>query len=75
MDDQLRAYMSGSSSSNAHVVSQVNLENEMGTTVKPPKLMSMDEYVAWKEKFTYWVQAMHFPGWVSIEKGIHYSSG
>ena len=48
---------------------QYNLENEMGTSVKPPKLMVLDEYEGWQEKFMYWVQAMYFQSWVSIDKG------
>ena len=30
-----------------NILQNVNLENELGTMKKPPKLMSLDEYSGW----------------------------
>ncbi|XP_021975488.1 uncharacterized protein LOC110870613 [Helianthus annuus] len=43
------------------------MENELGTMQKPPKLMSLDEYVGWSGRFKNWVQANHFECWMKIE--------
>jgi len=59
----------GASSSNTNAVHQMNIDNEMGTTTKPPKLMNMDEFESWKEKFVNWVQANHFHSWVVVVSG------
>ncbi|KAF5767914.1 hypothetical protein HanXRQr2_Chr14g0630271 [Helianthus annuus] len=39
------------------------LENETGTTQKPPKLMSIEEYSGWAERFENWVQAYYLDAW------------
>ncbi|KAJ0508372.1 hypothetical protein HanIR_Chr11g0516481 [Helianthus annuus] len=39
------------------------LENETGTTQKPPKLMSIEEYSGWAERFENWVQAYFLDAW------------
>ncbi|KAM0062167.1 hypothetical protein Hdeb2414_s0004g00144881 [Helianthus debilis subsp. tardiflorus] len=46
----------------------MNLENETGTTQKPPKLMSIEEYYGWKDRFENWVQANHLRSWECILK-------
>ncbi|KAJ0948206.1 hypothetical protein HanRHA438_Chr01g0024551 [Helianthus annuus] len=45
----------------------VNMENELGTMQKPPKLMNIDEYSGWSGRFKTWVQANHFKCWMKIE--------
>ncbi|KAJ0429923.1 hypothetical protein HanHA300_Chr17g0662981 [Helianthus annuus] len=55
-------------SSPAAVVQAMNLENETGTTQKPPKLMSIEEYYGWKDRFENWVQANHLRSWECILK-------
>ncbi|XP_021979637.1 uncharacterized protein LOC110875741 [Helianthus annuus] len=52
----------------ASIIQNVNLENELGTMQKPPKLMSLDEYSGWSGRFKNWVQANHFECWMKIEK-------
>ncbi|KAJ0477395.1 putative transcription factor interactor and regulator CCHC(Zn) family [Helianthus annuus] len=51
----------------ASIVQNVNMENELGTMQKPPKLMSLDEYAGWSGRFKNWVQANHFECWMKIE--------
>ncbi|KAM0052430.1 putative transcription factor interactor and regulator CCHC(Zn) family [Helianthus debilis subsp. tardiflorus] len=55
-------------SSPAAVVQAMNLGNEMGTTQKPLKLMSIEEYYGWKDRFENWVQANHLRSWECILK-------
>ncbi|MFS7923386.1 hypothetical protein Hanom_Chr03g00260111 [Helianthus anomalus] len=43
------------------------LENEMGTMQKPPKLMNIEEYKGWEERFENWVQANYFDAWECVE--------
>ncbi|KAM0036511.1 putative transcription factor interactor and regulator CCHC(Zn) family [Helianthus debilis subsp. tardiflorus] len=50
------------------VVQAINIENETGTTQKPPKLMSIEEYYGWKDRFENWVQANHLRSWECILK-------
>ncbi|KAJ0809609.1 putative transcription factor interactor and regulator CCHC(Zn) family [Helianthus annuus] len=54
------------SSSPAAIAQAMNLENETGTTQKPPKLMSIEEYYGWKDRFENWVQANHLRSWECI---------
>ncbi|KAF5821543.1 hypothetical protein HanXRQr2_Chr01g0015241 [Helianthus annuus] len=49
------------------IVQNVNMENELGTMQKPPKLMNIDEYSGWSGRFKTWVQANHFECWMKIE--------
>ncbi|KAJ0832759.1 putative transcription factor interactor and regulator CCHC(Zn) family [Helianthus annuus] len=53
-------------SSPAAIAQAMNLENETGTTQKPPKLMSIEEYYGWKDRFENWVQANHLRSWECI---------
>ncbi|KAJ0878880.1 hypothetical protein HanRHA438_Chr10g0444941 [Helianthus annuus] len=53
----------------ASIVQNVNMENELGTMQKPPKLMNIDEYSGWSERFKTWLQANHFECWMKIESG------
>ncbi|KAJ0808800.1 putative transcription factor interactor and regulator CCHC(Zn) family [Helianthus annuus] len=43
------------------------LENETGTSQKPPKLMDTDDYNAWSERFGNWVEAYHLDAWEHTE--------
>ncbi|KAF5787411.1 putative transcription factor interactor and regulator CCHC(Zn) family [Helianthus annuus] len=52
----------------ASIAQNMNLENETGTTQKPPKLMSIEEYYRWKDRFENWVQANHLRSWECILK-------
>ncbi|KAJ0599090.1 putative transcription factor interactor and regulator CCHC(Zn) family [Helianthus annuus] len=46
----------------------MNMENETETLQKPPKLMGIEEYYGWKDRFENWVQANHLRSWECIEK-------
>ncbi|KAF5799062.1 hypothetical protein HanXRQr2_Chr07g0300231 [Helianthus annuus] len=52
----------------ASIAQNMNLENETGTLQKPPKLMSIEEYYGWKDRFENWVQANHLRSWECILK-------
>ena len=43
-----------------------NIDNEMGTTTKPARLLSMDRFETWKENFENWVQAHHITSWLAM---------
>ncbi|XP_035834086.1 uncharacterized protein LOC118482627 [Helianthus annuus] len=58
----------GVTQSPASIIQNVNLENELGTMKKPPKLMSLDEYSGWSGRFKNWVQANHLECWIKIER-------
>ncbi|KAM0052325.1 hypothetical protein Hdeb2414_s0007g00246941 [Helianthus debilis subsp. tardiflorus] len=51
-----------------NILQNVNLDNELGTMQKPPKLMSLDEYSGWSVRFKNWVQANHLESWIKIER-------
>ncbi|KAJ0604373.1 hypothetical protein HanHA300_Chr02g0049061 [Helianthus annuus] len=55
----------------AAIAQAMNLENETGTTQKPPKLMSIEEYYGWKDRFENWVQANHLRSWNAYWKSTH----
>ncbi|XP_021992094.1 troponin T, skeletal muscle-like [Helianthus annuus] len=44
------------------------LENEIGTSQKPPKLLDIDDYNGWSEHFGNWVEAYHLDAWEHTEK-------
>ncbi|KAJ0887198.1 putative transcription factor interactor and regulator CCHC(Zn) family [Helianthus annuus] len=52
----------------ASIAQNMNLENETGTMQKPPKLMSIEEYYGWKDRFENWVQANDPRSWECILK-------
>ncbi|MFS7925696.1 putative transcription factor interactor and regulator CCHC(Zn) family [Helianthus anomalus] len=39
------------------------IDNETGTSQKPPKLMDIDDYNVWSERFGNWVEAYHLDAW------------
>ncbi|KAJ0567405.1 hypothetical protein HanIR_Chr06g0284421 [Helianthus annuus] len=43
-------------------------ENETGTHQKPPKLMYIEDFQGWKNRFENWVQAYRFDAWCSLLK-------
>ncbi|KAJ0568128.1 putative transcription factor interactor and regulator CCHC(Zn) family [Helianthus annuus] len=43
-------------------------ENETGTHQKPPKLMYIEDFQGWKNRFKNWVQAYRFDAWCSLLK-------
>ncbi|KAJ0556657.1 hypothetical protein HanIR_Chr07g0316321 [Helianthus annuus] len=43
------------------------LENETGTSQKPPKLLDIDDYNGWSEHFGNWVEAYHLDAWEHTE--------
>ncbi|KAJ0777047.1 putative transcription factor interactor and regulator CCHC(Zn) family [Helianthus annuus] len=44
------------------------IENETGTSQKPPKLMDIDDYNVWSERFGNWVEAYHLDAWEHTEE-------
>ncbi|XP_022007753.1 uncharacterized protein LOC110907026 [Helianthus annuus] len=42
-------------------------ENETGTYQKPPKLMYIEDFRGWQNRFETWVQAYKFDAWCSLE--------
>ncbi|XP_022008837.1 uncharacterized protein LOC110908231 [Helianthus annuus] len=58
----------GVTQSPASIIQNVNMENELGTMQKPPKLMSLDEYSGWSGRFKNWVQANHLECWIKIKR-------
>ncbi|KAJ0922118.1 hypothetical protein HanPSC8_Chr05g0199881 [Helianthus annuus] len=43
-------------------------ENEMGTYQKPPKLMYIEDFKGWQNRFENWVQAYNFDAWCALNK-------
>ncbi|KAF5802895.1 hypothetical protein HanXRQr2_Chr06g0264911 [Helianthus annuus] len=67
MDNEF--YNAFATSSTPAVIAQArNWENETGTTQKPLKLLSIEEYYGWKDIFENWVQANHLRSWECILK-------
>ncbi|XP_022018885.1 uncharacterized protein LOC110918914 [Helianthus annuus] len=46
----------------------VEIKNEMGTSQKPPKLIYIEDFKGWQNRFETWVQAYKFDAWVSLDK-------
>ncbi|KAJ0433733.1 hypothetical protein HanIR_Chr17g0873571 [Helianthus annuus] len=67
MENEFYNAFSTTSATASSVAQNVNMENETGTLQKPPKLMSIEEYYSWQERFENWVQANHLMSWVCIE--------
>ncbi|KAM0014595.1 putative transcription factor interactor and regulator CCHC(Zn) family [Helianthus debilis subsp. tardiflorus] len=68
MSEEFYNAFASSSTTPASIAQNMNLENETGTLQKPPKLMSIEEYYAWKDRFKNWVQANHLRSWECILK-------
>ncbi|KAJ0522558.1 hypothetical protein HanIR_Chr10g0483921 [Helianthus annuus] len=66
MSEEFYNAFATSSVTPASIAQNMNLENEIGTTQKPPKLMSIEEYYGWKDHFENWVQANHLRSWECI---------
>ncbi|KAM0064978.1 hypothetical protein Hdeb2414_s0003g00109351 [Helianthus debilis subsp. tardiflorus] len=50
------------------VAETIGIENETGTFQKPSKLMYIEDFKGWQDRFENWVQANKFDAWVSLEK-------
>ncbi|KAJ0693532.1 hypothetical protein HanPI659440_Chr15g0598181 [Helianthus annuus] len=50
------------------IAETVGIENETGTLQKPPKLMYIEDFKGWQDRFENWVQANKFDARVSLEK-------
>ncbi|MFS7978698.1 hypothetical protein Hanom_Chr10g00918511 [Helianthus anomalus] len=68
MDNDFYNAFATSSITPTSIAQNMNLENEIGTTQKPPKLMSIEEYYGLKDRFEKWVQANHLRSWECILK-------
>ncbi|KAJ0495789.1 putative transcription factor interactor and regulator CCHC(Zn) family [Helianthus annuus] len=51
----------------ATVAEVVHSENETGTYQKPPKLMYIQDFKGWQNRFENWVQAYKFDAWCSLD--------
>ncbi|KAM0008023.1 putative transcription factor interactor and regulator CCHC(Zn) family [Helianthus debilis subsp. tardiflorus] len=47
----------------------LEVESAFGTYNKPPKLMAIEEYSRWANKFEDWLMAFAFPSWKSLKNG------
>ncbi|XP_076911356.1 uncharacterized protein LOC143569279 [Bidens hawaiensis] len=50
------------------LLQNLNLENEMGTSNKPPKLLRMEDYPSWADKFEMYVQALNYETWMAVKE-------
>ncbi|KAF5800381.1 hypothetical protein HanXRQr2_Chr07g0315401 [Helianthus annuus] len=48
-------------------VETIEIENETGTSQKPPKLMYIEDFKGWQNRFENWVQAYKFDAWCSLD--------
>ena len=60
----LRAYIAEKTG----LTKQLNLDNQLGTTNKPPKLLAMDEYPTWKDRFFNYVIGYDVSLWIAVEE-------
>ncbi|KAJ0611750.1 hypothetical protein HanHA300_Chr01g0019281 [Helianthus annuus] len=67
MDSEFYNAFATAPSTPVTVAQSVTMENETGTLQKPSKLMGIEEYHSWRERFENWVQANHLRSWESIE--------
>ena len=47
----------------------IRMEHEVGTTNKPPKMMKVENYVTWKDRFQSFVEYQDTRMWMCIEDG------
>ena len=47
---------------------QMNLDNQLGTMNKPPKLLSMEEYPMWKDRFYNYILGLDSSLRIAIEE-------
>ena len=47
---------------------QMNLDNQLGTMNKPPKLLNMEDYPMWKDRFYNYILGSDATLWISIEE-------
>ena len=48
---------------------QMNLDNQLGTANKPPKLLSLEDYPMWKDRFYNYILGLDASLWIAIEDG------
>ncbi|KAJ0576083.1 hypothetical protein HanIR_Chr05g0220121 [Helianthus annuus] len=68
MEEEFYNAFATAPSTPAAIAQSMNMENETGTLQNPPKLMGIEEYYGWKDRFENWVQANHLRSWECIEK-------
>ena len=59
-----RAYIAEKTS----LTKQLNLDNQLGTTNKPPKLLAIDEYPTWKDRFFNYEIGYDASLWITVEE-------
>ena len=47
----------------------LRMEHEVGTTNKPPKLMKVEQYLTWKDRFQSFIEYQDARMWICIEDG------
>ncbi|XP_076888171.1 uncharacterized protein LOC143538500 [Bidens hawaiensis] len=50
------------------LLQNISLENEMRTSNKPPKLLRIEDYPSWADKFETYVQALNYDTWNAVEE-------
>ncbi|XP_035845296.1 uncharacterized protein LOC118491548 [Helianthus annuus] len=49
------------------VIETIEIENETGTSQKPPNLIYIEDFKGWQNRFENWVQAYKFDAWCSLD--------
>ncbi|KAJ0851038.1 putative transcription factor interactor and regulator CCHC(Zn) family [Helianthus annuus] len=68
MEEEFYNAFATSPSTLVTIAQSMNMDNEIGTLQKPPKLVGIEEYYGWKDRFENGVQANHLRSWECIEK-------
>ncbi|KAM0050154.1 hypothetical protein Hdeb2414_s0008g00294311 [Helianthus debilis subsp. tardiflorus] len=56
--------------SNMSILNELlKMEHEVGTTNKPPKMMKVENYLTWKDRFQSFVEYQDTRMWICIEDG------
>ena len=63
-----RAYVAERSGLTKALNKAMNLDNQLGTANKPPKLLSMEDYPMWKDRFYNYILGLDASLWIAIEE-------
>ena len=63
-----RAFVAERSGLTKSINKAMNLDNQLGTANKPPKLLSMEDYPIWKDRFYNYILGLDATLWIAIEE-------
>ena len=68
VEADFRTYVAEKTGLTKAINKAINLDNQLGTANKPPKLLTMEDYPVWKDRFYNYIMGLDATLWIVIEE-------